>query len=85
MRNLVCIALTVVKTKSAATHYETIVASHSFAGSDVGEVGHSGKQFSAILCAAEVWATSKLQNSYHLLCLQPNFTPLLCHMCQFDT
>ena len=35
MKNLVSIALTVVKTKSAATRYETMIAYHSFTGSDV--------------------------------------------------
>ena len=43
------IALTVVKTKSAATHYETMIVSHSFTGSDVSElgytVGNSSSQF----------------------------------------
>ena len=60
MSNLVCIALTVVKTKSAATHYETMIGAHSFTGSDVGEIGHSRKQFSAILRAAEVWCDKQV-------------------------
>ena len=54
------IALTVVKTKSAATHYETMIASHSFTGSDVGELGHSRKQFSAILRAAGIWCDREI-------------------------
>ena len=54
------IALTVVKTKSAATHYETMIASHSFTGSDVGELRHSRKQFSAILRAAETWCDRQI-------------------------
>ena len=37
-----------------------MVASHSFTGSDVGEVGHSRKQFSAILRAAEVWCDKQV-------------------------
>lgn len=53
--NLVSIALTVVKTKTAAVHYETMVASHHFTGADVGEFGHSRKQFSGILQSADVW------------------------------
>ena len=53
--NLVSIALTVVKTKAAALHYETMVASHHFTGADVGEFGHGRKQFSSILQCADVW------------------------------
>ena len=49
MENLIGIALTVVKTKSAAVHFEMMVASHPFTGSDVGEFGHSRKQFQVIL------------------------------------
>ena len=37
-----------------------MVASHSFPGSDVGELGHSRKQFSAILCAAELWCDRQI-------------------------
>ena len=84
--NLVCIALSVVKAKSAATHYETMVAAHSFTGSDVGEIGHGRKQFSAILRAAEVWCdkqvaeflssplpSTKLPPHYYATC--DKFTP----------
>ena len=53
--NLVNIALTVVKTKAAALHYETMIASHQFTGADVGEFGHGRKQFSSILRCADVW------------------------------
>lgn len=60
MQNLVSIALMVVKTKSAALHYETLVASHAFTGSDVGELGHGRKQFSDILRAAEVWCDKQV-------------------------
>jgi hypothetical protein len=56
MENLVRIALT-VKTKSAALHFETMVASHAFTGSDVGEFGHSRKQFQVI----HVYINSKHQ------------------------
>ena len=48
MENLIGIALTVVKTKSAAVHFEMMVASHPFTGSDVGEFRHSRKQFQII-------------------------------------
>lgn len=53
--NLVSIALTVVKTKTAAVHYETLIASHHFTGADVGEFGHGRKQFTGILHCADVW------------------------------
>ena len=42
------IALTVVKTKSAALDFETMVKSHALTGYDVGELGHSRKQFQVI-------------------------------------
>ena len=60
MQNLVNIALTVVKSKSTALHYETLVASHAFTGSDVGELGHSHKQFSEILRAVQVWCNNQV-------------------------
>lgn len=43
--NLVGIALTVIKTKAAALHFETMVPAHAFTGSDVAEFGHGRKQF----------------------------------------
>ncbi len=52
--------MTVVRTKSAALHYETLVASHASTGSDVGEIGHGQKQFIAILRAAEVWCDRQI-------------------------
>ena len=58
--NLVAIAMTVVKTKSAALHYETLVASHASTCSDVGELGHRRKQFIALLRAAEVWCDRQI-------------------------
>ena len=58
--NLVSIALTVVKAKSAAVHYETMVAAHAFTGSDVGELGHSRKQFNEILRCADVWCNREV-------------------------
>ena len=58
--NLVAIAMTVVKTKSAALHYETLVASHASTGSDVRELGHGRKQFIALLRAAEVWCDRQI-------------------------
>lgn len=59
-QNLVAIALTVVKTKSAASHYETMVATHAFTGSDVGEFAHGRKQFTAILRSAEVFVNREI-------------------------
>ena len=44
-----------VKTKTAAVHYETLIASHHFTGADVGEFGHGRKQFTGILHCADVW------------------------------
>ena len=59
-QNLVSIAMTVVKAKSAAIHYETMVAAHAFTGSDVGELGHSRKQFNEILRCAYVWCNREI-------------------------
>ncbi|CAB3987113.1 Hypothetical predicted protein [Paramuricea clavata] len=59
-QNLVSIAITVVKAKSAAIHYETMIAAHAFTGSDVGEFGHSRKQFNEILRCAEVWCNREI-------------------------
>jgi len=53
--NLIAIAISVVKSKSAAFHFETMIAAHAFTGSDVGDFGHSRKNFPAILKAANVW------------------------------
>ena len=61
-RNLISIALTVVKAKSAAVHYETMIASHAFTGSDVGEFSHSRKQFSDILQCADAWCNRQVSN-----------------------
>lgn len=58
--NLVRIAITVVKSKCAAQHYETMVAAHSSTGSDVGELNHSRKQFIEILRAVEVWTDREI-------------------------
>ena len=59
-QNLVSIAMTVVNDKSAAIHYETMVAAHAFTGSDVGELGHSRKQFNEILRCADVWCNREI-------------------------
>lgn len=58
--NLVTIAMTVVKTKSAALHYDTLVIPHASTGSDVGELAHGRKQFVALLRAAEVWCDRQI-------------------------
>ncbi len=59
-QNLISIALTVVKAKSAAVHYETMVASHAFTGSDVGEFSHSRKQLNDILRCADAWCNREV-------------------------
>lgn len=46
------VALSVVKSKCAAIHYETQIAAHIATGSDMGDMGHSYKQFNEILKAA---------------------------------
>ncbi len=53
--NLVAIALTVVKTKVAALHFETMVSTHDFTGSDTGEFGNGRKQLNDILRCANTW------------------------------
>lgn len=40
MKNIVKVALTVVKSKCAAKHFETQIASHISTGSDMEEIGH---------------------------------------------
>lgn len=53
--NLISIALTVVKVKAAALHYETLISAHAYTGSDVGELSHGRKQFVDILRCANLW------------------------------
>lgn len=60
--NLVKVALNTVQTKCAAQHYETNISCHISTGSDMGNIGHSRKQFVDILRAAEIWLDSKAAN-----------------------
>ena len=53
--NLISIALTVVKVKAAALHYETVISGHAYTSSDVGELSHGQKQFVDILRCANLW------------------------------
>ncbi len=50
--NLVACSIEVVKTKSAALHYETQVGYGSFLGADMGDVQHSRKQFPVLIATA---------------------------------
>lgn len=49
VKNQLRAALTVVKTKAAALHYETQVAQLYAAGADVGDFGHSRHMFVPML------------------------------------
>ena len=62
MENLVGIAISTIKSQSAARHFETMIAAHQFTGSDVGDFGHSRKNFPAILKAANVWFNQQTTN-----------------------
>ena len=77
MENLVGIAISTIKSKSAARHFETMIAAHQFTGSDVGDFGHSRKNFPAILKAANVWfnqqTTNFLRSSLPSTGLPPHF------------
>lgn len=55
------VALSVVESKSAAIHFETQVAAHIATGSDMGDIGHSYKQFNEILKAAEVYIDKEIE------------------------
>lgn len=77
-KNLVRVALSVVKSKCAAIHFETQVAAHVATGSDMGEIGHSYKQFNEILMAAEVYLDKEIE--HYLLTPLPN-TSLPPHFC----
>ena len=55
------VALSVVKSKCAAIHYETQIAAHIATGSDMGDMGHSYKQFNEILKAAEVYLDKEIE------------------------
>lgn len=61
-KNLVKVALSVLKSKCAAKHFETQVAAHVSTGSDMGEIGHGRKQFNDILRAVEVYLDREIEN-----------------------
>ena len=77
-KNLVRVALSVVESKCAAIHFETQVAAHIATGSDMGDIGHSYKQFNDILKAADVYIDKEIEN--YLLTPLPN-TLLPPHFC----
>lgn len=62
--NFIRIAWSVIKSKSAAQHFENEVAAHISTGSDLGDMGHSRNHFSEILSAMNVWID--LQTGAHL-------------------
>ncbi len=43
MQNLIAVALSVIKSKAAASRYETMVTAHAFTGSEAGEIGTQQK------------------------------------------
>ncbi|CAB4020646.1 Hypothetical predicted protein [Paramuricea clavata] len=53
--NLIRIALSVVKSKSAAQQFEHQIAAHIATGSDLGDLGHSRNHFNEILSTINVW------------------------------
>lgn len=54
-QNLIRIALGVIKSKSAAQHFESQIAAHVSTGSDLGDFGHSRNHFNEIIAAMNVW------------------------------
>ncbi|CAB3976871.1 Hypothetical predicted protein [Paramuricea clavata] len=52
---LIRIALSVVKSKSAAQQFEHQIAAHIATGSDLGDLGHSRNHFNEILSTINVW------------------------------
>ena len=55
VNNLIRIALAVLKSKSAAQHFESEIAVHVSTESDLGDLGHSRNHFNEILAAMGVW------------------------------
>eukprot|EP00112_Aurelia_sp_Birch-Aquarium-sp1_P015932 Seg357.2 transcript_id=Seg357.2/GoldUCD/mRNA.D3Y31 product="hypothetical protein" protein_id=Seg357.2/GoldUCD/D3Y31 len=53
--NIVKIALSVIKSKSAAKSFEQEIAAHISTGSDLGDLGHSRNHFNEIMAAMQVW------------------------------
>ena len=60
--NLIRIALSVVKSKSAAQQFEHQIAAHIATGSDMGDLGHSRNHFNEILSAINVWLDKQTAN-----------------------
>ena len=60
-KNLVRVAISVLKSKCAARHFEMHVAAHVSTGSDMGEIGHGRKQFNEILRAVELYLDSEIE------------------------
>ena len=54
-QNLIRIAVGVIKSKSAAQHFESQVAAHVSTGSDLGDLGHSRNHFNEIMAAISAW------------------------------
>ncbi len=61
-KNLIKVTISVLKSKSAAKHFEMHVAAHLSTGSDMGEIGHGRKQFNEILKAIEAYLDSEVEN-----------------------
>lgn len=73
-KNIVRVALSVLKSKCAAIHFETQIAAHIATGSDMGEIGHSYKQFNEILRATEAYLDKEIEK-YLLTPLQNTLLP----------
>ena len=54
-QNLIRIAVGVIKSKSAAQHFESQIAAHVSTGSDLGDLGHSRNHFNEIMAAISAW------------------------------
>lgn len=63
-QNLIRIALSVLKSKAAAQHFETEIAAHVATGSDLGDIGHSRNHFNQIIAAMNIWVDQ--QTAAHL-------------------
>ena len=61
MKNLVRVALSVHESKCAAAHFEIQIAAHISTGSDMGDFGHSWKQFNSILRATEIYFDKQIE------------------------
>ena len=59
VENLVKIAWSVIKSKSAGLYFENEIASHISTGSDLGDMCHSRNHFNEILAAMNAWIDSQ--------------------------